>query len=198
MAGADGVQRIWFDGPGHDAIDTAAIVGSARAGRDRAVARQLDEWFAGSRRSFSLAVAWPDDLSPLGRTVLETLVERVPWGETVSYGELAELAGPAARGACGRQHHGEEPGAVRRSLSSCDRSRRTDRRLRRRPRRDRAEARSRTLCTRAPGHCVAPQPVAVPAAPRRRRGRSSRRATATMNSAAAPQGAQQRQHLRRW
>ena len=61
--------------------------------------REIDEWFAGTRRSFSLSIAWPDDLSPLSRTVLETLVERVPWGETVSYGELAELAGrPRAAG----------------------------------------------------------------------------------------------------
>src|SRR4029079_13461685 len=73
----------------------APRVGAALAGRDRAVVRQLDEWFAGSRRRFSLAVAWPPDLSPFARTVLETLVDRVPWGETVSYGELAELAGRA-------------------------------------------------------------------------------------------------------
>jgi methylated-DNA-[protein]-cysteine S-methyltransferase len=101
VSGAGGVERIWFDGPGR-AIDTAVIVGSARAGRDRMIARQLDEWFAGSRPRFSLAIAWPADLSPLGRTVLETLVERVPWGETVSYGELAELAGrPRAARAVG-------------------------------------------------------------------------------------------------
>jgi methylated-DNA-[protein]-cysteine S-methyltransferase len=99
VAGAAGVVRIWFDnGP----VDVAAVVGDAREGRDRAVARELDEWFAGSRRTFSLAVAWPDHLSPFGRTVLETLVERVPWGETVSYGELAELAGkPRAARAVG-------------------------------------------------------------------------------------------------
>jgi methylated-DNA-[protein]-cysteine S-methyltransferase len=100
VSGDDGVHRIWFGASDNGAIETgaietAAIVGSARAGRDRTVARQLDEWFAGSRRRFSLAVAWPADLSPFGRAVLETLAERVPWGETVSYGELAELAGKA-------------------------------------------------------------------------------------------------------
>jgi methylated-DNA-[protein]-cysteine S-methyltransferase len=95
VSGGDGVHQIWFDSGRNSAIDTATIVGSARAGRDRAVARQLDEWFTGSRQSFSLAVAWPGDLSPFARTVLEALVERVPWGETVSYGELAELAGRA-------------------------------------------------------------------------------------------------------
>jgi methylated-DNA-[protein]-cysteine S-methyltransferase len=87
-----GVHRIWFD---REAIDMAAFVGDAREGRDRAVARELDEWFSGSRRGFTIAVAWPADLSPFARTVLETLAARVPWGETVSYGELAELAGRA-------------------------------------------------------------------------------------------------------
>jgi methylated-DNA-[protein]-cysteine S-methyltransferase len=99
VAGADGVHRIWFDnGP----VDVAAIVGDAKERRDRAVARQLDEWFAGTRHEFSLTVAWPEELSPFGRTVFETLVERVPWGETVSYGELAELSGrPRAARAVG-------------------------------------------------------------------------------------------------
>lgn len=103
VVGDDGVERIWFDSSAGDgALATAAVVGSARAGRDRAVARQIEEWFAGTRRSFSLAIAWPSDLSPFARTVLETLVERVPWGETVSYGELAELAGrPRAARAVG-------------------------------------------------------------------------------------------------
>jgi methylated-DNA-[protein]-cysteine S-methyltransferase len=92
VSGDAGVHRIWFD---TGTVDIAPIVGDARQGRDRAVERQLDEWFAGSRQRFSLAVAWPTELSPFARTVLETLVERVPWGETVSYGELAELSGRA-------------------------------------------------------------------------------------------------------
>jgi methylated-DNA-[protein]-cysteine S-methyltransferase len=97
VSGKAGVERIWFDREPLDraALDVVAFVGDAREGRDRTVARQLDEWFAGSRRTFSLAIAWPPDLSPFARTVLETLVARVPWGETVSYGELAELAGRA-------------------------------------------------------------------------------------------------------
>src|SRR4051794_13184107 len=59
---------------------------------DRAVALQLDEWFAGRRHEFDLSL----DLSEIDgfrRTVLETLVDAVPWGEVVSYGELAGLAG---------------------------------------------------------------------------------------------------------
>jgi methylated-DNA-[protein]-cysteine S-methyltransferase len=92
VSGTEGVHRIWFT---RDALDTAELVGDARERRDRAVAKQLDEWFAGTRRAFTLAVAWPDDLSPFARSVLETLVTRVLWGETVSYGELAELGGRA-------------------------------------------------------------------------------------------------------
>jgi methylated-DNA-[protein]-cysteine S-methyltransferase len=99
VSGPDGLHRIWFDnGP----VDLAAIVGDARERRDREVASQLDGWFSGTRREFSLTIAWPSELSPFSRTVLETLVERVPWGETVSYGELAELSGrPRAARAVG-------------------------------------------------------------------------------------------------
>ena len=99
VSGNAGVERICFR---RDELETAAAVGEARERRDRAVARQLDQWFAGTRRTFTLPVAWPADLSPFARTVLETLVARVPWGETVSYGELAEIAGrPRAARAVG-------------------------------------------------------------------------------------------------
>ena len=103
VADAHGVHRIWFDGAGdRDALQTAAFVGRARERKDRAVARELDEWFAGSRREFSLRIVWSDELTPFAHAVLTTLSERVPWGETVSYGELAELAGrPRAARAVG-------------------------------------------------------------------------------------------------
>lgn len=71
--------------------------------RDDVVARELDEYFAGERRTFSTVV----DLSYVdpehfGRRVLETLTREVPWGETVTYRELADLAGaPRAARAVG-------------------------------------------------------------------------------------------------
>ncbi|HEY5011095.1 MAG TPA: methylated-DNA--[protein]-cysteine S-methyltransferase, partial [Acidimicrobiia bacterium] len=100
VSGAAGVERIWFE---IGALDLAELVGDAAPRPDRAVARELDEWFSGSRHHFSVSVAWPSDLSPFARTVLETLAEEVPWGETVAYGELAELAGrPRAARAVGR------------------------------------------------------------------------------------------------
>ena len=62
--------------------------------------RQLDEYFAGERRSFEL----PVDLRlarDFGRTVLEELA-RVPYGELTTYGTLAARAGrPRAARAVG-------------------------------------------------------------------------------------------------
>ena len=89
----DGVQEISL--PGDDQPDIVATKA------DRAVAKQLDEWFAGRRHAFDLTL----DLAGIDgfrRTVLETLVREVPWGEVVSYGELAGLAGrPRAARAVG-------------------------------------------------------------------------------------------------
>ncbi len=68
---------------------------------DRSVARQLDDWFVGKRHAFDVAV----DLAGVEgfrRNVLETLAREVGWGETVTYGELADLAGrPRAARAAG-------------------------------------------------------------------------------------------------
>jgi methylated-DNA-[protein]-cysteine S-methyltransferase len=65
-----------------------------------AVRRELDEYFAGRRRTFDL----PLDLSltaPFGRQVLEACA-RVPFGQTSSYGRVAADAGrPKASRATG-------------------------------------------------------------------------------------------------
>jgi methylated-DNA-[protein]-cysteine S-methyltransferase len=64
------------------------------------VRRQLDEYFAGRRHQFDVPLDW--SLSHgFRRTVLHKLVE-VPYGHTVSYKELAQLAGnPKASRATG-------------------------------------------------------------------------------------------------
>jgi len=68
---------------------------------DRRVARQLDDWFAGKRHTFDVDVDL-DGFDGFRRDVLETLVREVGWGETVTYGELADLAGrPRAARAAG-------------------------------------------------------------------------------------------------
>ena len=80
------------------------------AARDRRVARQLDEWFAGRRHAFDLVLDL-EGIDGFRRTVLETLADEVPWGETVSYGELAALAGRprAARAVGSAMRHNPVP-----------------------------------------------------------------------------------------
>ena len=70
--------------------------------RDHAIARQLDEYFAGRRRQFEVAFDLSESLTELQRTILRTLHDDVGYGETVTYGELAEMAGrPGAARAVG-------------------------------------------------------------------------------------------------
>jgi len=89
----EGVREISL--PGDDQPD----VELGRA--DRRVAQQLDAWFAGRRHAFDLRLDL-DGIDGFRRTVLETLAREVPWGETVSYGELAVIAGrPRAARAVG-------------------------------------------------------------------------------------------------
>ncbi|MHB8060204.1 MAG: methylated-DNA--[protein]-cysteine S-methyltransferase [Gaiellaceae bacterium] len=62
-------------------------------------ARQLEEYFSGKRREFDLPLDY--EAGGFERQVLDELV-RVPYGKTVSYGELAALAGsPRAARAVG-------------------------------------------------------------------------------------------------
>ena len=89
----DGVHEISL--PGDDQPDVEL------GPPDRRVARQLDDWFAARRHTFDLALDL-HGIHGFRRTVLETLAREVPWGETVSYGELAVLAGrPRAARAVG-------------------------------------------------------------------------------------------------
>jgi methylated-DNA-[protein]-cysteine S-methyltransferase len=81
-----------------DALD---LIRDTDASRDDEIARALDRWFTGRSRTAGV----PIDLAGVNgfrRVVLETLVREVGWGETVSYGELAEMAGrPGAARAVG-------------------------------------------------------------------------------------------------
>lgn len=71
--------------------------------RDERIAGELDEYFAGARRTFSVRADLSYvDADHFGRRVLETLTRDVPWGETVTYGELADMTGsPRAARAVG-------------------------------------------------------------------------------------------------
>lgn len=91
-----GIRAIGLPGD-----DLDELLGGATRERDDPIAAQLDDLFAGRRRSIDV----PLDLEGIDgfrRTVLETLAREVGWGETVSYGELAEMAGrPRAARAVG-------------------------------------------------------------------------------------------------
>lgn len=93
LSGPDGLRRIAL--PGDD-------IGSVPAGTmqtpDRRVARQIDEYFAGRRRAFDLFLDLGDVRGTFSRLALEALNSSVPWGATISYGELASLVG-SPRGA---------------------------------------------------------------------------------------------------
>ena len=56
----------------------------------RVVRRQLDEYFAGTRHSFELAIE--PDATPFQESVLAAL-QRIPYGETRSYRDIAEAVG---------------------------------------------------------------------------------------------------------
>jgi methylated-DNA-[protein]-cysteine S-methyltransferase len=106
-----GLCRIAYDAEPELEIDRLAHAFGVRVLRSTSpidpVRRQLDEYFEGSRQRFDL----PVDLALLAdfnRRVLRELA-RVPYGEVVTYGELAALAGA--------------PGAARAAGSFCARSR---------------------------------------------------------------------------
>jgi methylated-DNA-[protein]-cysteine S-methyltransferase len=98
-----GLVRIAF-GHDDDVLEELAERVSPRVleapARLDGVRRQLDEYFVGQRHDFDLALDW--SLSQgFRRTVLHQLAQ-VPYGHTVSYKELAELAGnPKASRATG-------------------------------------------------------------------------------------------------
>jgi methylated-DNA-[protein]-cysteine S-methyltransferase len=101
LAGTRGVRRIEL---GAATFDGESLNGEADAveTRDDEIAIEIDEYFGGRRRRFTT----PVDISAIDpgfpRAVYEVLHRDVPYGETVSYGELAEMAGkPGAARAVG-------------------------------------------------------------------------------------------------
>jgi methylated-DNA-[protein]-cysteine S-methyltransferase len=70
----------------------------------RQAAREIEEYFAGRRRSFSVPLHRPTTASAFQHRVWDEL-ERIPFGETRTYGEIARHLGTSPRalgGACAR------------------------------------------------------------------------------------------------
>jgi methylated-DNA-[protein]-cysteine S-methyltransferase len=113
-ATADGLVRVAFSREDHDAVltrlasDVSPRILRAPRRLDKA-ARQLDEYFAGKRRAFTV----PVDLRlarGFRRSVLEHLRE-IPYGRTESYTAVARAAGnpSAVRAAAGACSHNPLP-----------------------------------------------------------------------------------------
>lgn len=108
VRGPEGLFRIAFDIEGLDDV----LTGLARTVSPRirelpgsldGVARELEEYFAGARRTFDLAVD-PSVLTGF-RGAVQSHLPRIGYGRTVSYKEVAEQLG--------------RPGAVRAVGSAC-------------------------------------------------------------------------------
>jgi methylated-DNA-[protein]-cysteine S-methyltransferase len=95
-----GVGEVWLDGARllwHELPKP----GLAAGGASNPLAQRFAAYFGGSRDEFLDVDLELDDPTPFQRAVLETL-RRIPYGETVTYGELAALAGhPNAQRAAG-------------------------------------------------------------------------------------------------
>ena len=88
VADADGLREINFSKNGkRPAVDDAWLE-DVRFLREPV--RQLQEYFAGKRKDFDLVLA-PQG-TPFQQTVWKQLC-RIPYGETISYGELARRVG---------------------------------------------------------------------------------------------------------
>lgn len=120
-AGPDGLRRVWWGTSVPEREETGEASGAATGGPAAAASRgagggagpaaagggvaatalrQLAEYLRGERRAFELPLA-PGELPPFRRRVLAELV-RIPYGATVSYGELAARCGrPGAARAVG-------------------------------------------------------------------------------------------------
>ena len=88
---------------GSTAILNSAILSTAIL---NTAAEQLDEYFAGALREFTVPIDWRQ-LSGFTAEALRTVVE-IPYGETAAYGEVAIMAG--------------RPGAARAVGTACARS----------------------------------------------------------------------------
>lgn len=91
-----GLVRVAFSSEDHDTVlqglsDSISPRVLNVPGRLDAVARELDDYFAGRRRTFDIALDW--QLSTGFRAVVLHHLPEIRYGQTASYAALAQLAG---------------------------------------------------------------------------------------------------------
>lgn len=92
LVAADGVlSGLYF--PGHWYMPDPGTFGVRSEDGFESAQRQLAEYFAGERTSFDLAIATSGD--EFQRRVW-SLIERIPYGQTTTYGEMARQLGDPA------------------------------------------------------------------------------------------------------
>ena len=86
-----GTGEVWLDGETvvHHDLPTAR---PSRGERGHPITDRVLGWFGGARDDFLDVELDLEGATEFQRAVVEAL-RRVPWGETVTYGELAALAG---------------------------------------------------------------------------------------------------------
>jgi methylated-DNA-[protein]-cysteine S-methyltransferase len=90
--GPAGVAEVRFGPPPDGAGESGAGESGGARELARAARRQLAEFFAGRRTAFELPLDW-SGFGPAQRQVLGLLYADVGYGQTVTYGTLAGLAG---------------------------------------------------------------------------------------------------------
>lgn len=93
VASDNGVVRVEFEKDGFDRTDHAVPASSKQRSILDQATQEINEYFAGERREFSV----PLDLSlpPGFRRRVSDELRRVPYGVRITYGELARRAGSA-------------------------------------------------------------------------------------------------------
>lgn len=95
-----GLTRLWL--PGSLPLGFGTVVGSqAEESHLECAERELREYFAGERQEFTVTLDWSEATLGFTGKAQRALVD-IPYGETRSYGEVAEVLGhPRAARAVG-------------------------------------------------------------------------------------------------
>jgi len=109
IADTDGITHIDFVGAKYERRVEPDWIEDPRASALAACGRQLAEYFSGARTAFDLPLA------PRGSDFQQRVwreIARVPYGETISYGELAKRAGAPGQARAAGAATGRNPVGV--------------------------------------------------------------------------------------